>query len=86
MLEQPAREDSMIRILTVLLVLGSVFTTHPVHGADKEEDQKKKTVVAFYEKAVNQKDFEAASRYMGPRYTQHNPMAADGPEGLKGYL
>jgi len=38
------------------------------------------------EKALNQKDFEAASRYLGPRYTQHNPVAADGPEGLKAFI
>jgi predicted SnoaL-like aldol condensation-catalyzing enzyme len=46
----------------------------------------KKTVVEFYNKALNDKDFEAASRYLGPRYTQHNPSAADGPEGLKAFL
>jgi predicted SnoaL-like aldol condensation-catalyzing enzyme len=46
----------------------------------------KKTVVAFYEAAINQKDFDAASAYLGSRYTQHNPGAADGPEGLKAFL
>src|ERR1043165_7121363 len=46
----------------------------------------KKTVVEFYNKALNDKDFEAASRYLGSRYTQHNPVAADGPEGLEGFL
>jgi predicted SnoaL-like aldol condensation-catalyzing enzyme len=46
----------------------------------------KKAVVAFYEAAINQKDFEAASAYLGPRYVQHNPGAADGPEGLKAFL
>lgn len=46
----------------------------------------KKMVVEFYEKAINDKDFEAASQYLGSRYTQHNPLAADGPEGLKGFL
>jgi predicted SnoaL-like aldol condensation-catalyzing enzyme len=46
----------------------------------------KKTVVAFYEAAINRKDFEAASGYLGSRYTQHNPGAADGPEGLKAFL
>jgi predicted SnoaL-like aldol condensation-catalyzing enzyme len=46
----------------------------------------KKTVVAFYEAAINQRDFEAASAYLGPRYVQHNPGAADGPEGLKAFL
>jgi predicted SnoaL-like aldol condensation-catalyzing enzyme len=76
----------MIRVVTVLLALGSVLLTHPTYGADKQEEQNKKTVVEFYEKAINQKDFEAASKYMGPRYTQHNPMAADGPGGLQGFL
>ncbi len=76
----------MIGIVTVLLALGSVLLTHPAYGADKQEEQNKKTVVVFYEKAINQKDFEAASKYMGPRYTQHNPMAADGPSGLQGFL
>jgi predicted SnoaL-like aldol condensation-catalyzing enzyme len=46
----------------------------------------KKTVVAFEEAVLNQKDFDAASKYLGPRYTQHNPNAADGPEGLKGFI
>lgn len=76
----------MIRIMMVLLAVGSVLLTHPVHGADKQAEQNKMTVVEFYEKAINQKDFEAASKYMGQRYKQHNPMAADGPGGLQGYL
>ena len=46
----------------------------------------KKSVVEFYDKAINQKDFEAAATYLGPRYTQHNPGVADGPEGLKAFL
>lgn len=46
----------------------------------------KKTVVDFYEKAINQKNFEAAAAYLGPRYIQHNPTAADGLEGLKAFI
>jgi predicted SnoaL-like aldol condensation-catalyzing enzyme len=84
--EQPAWEESMIRIVILLMVLGSVLLTHPAHGAGKQEEQNKKTVVEFYEKAINQKDFDAASKYMGPRYTQHNPMAANGPGGLKDFI
>lgn len=42
----------------------------------------KQTVCAFYEVALNQRDFAAAAQYMGPTYTQHNPMAEDGPEGF----
>ena len=46
----------------------------------------KKIVVEFYEKALNQKDFEAASKYFGAQYIQHNPMVPDGPQGLKTLL
>jgi predicted SnoaL-like aldol condensation-catalyzing enzyme len=46
----------------------------------------KKTVVAFYDAAINRKDFAAASSYLGAQYKQHNPTAQDGPEGLKGFI
>ncbi len=49
-------------------------------------DANKKIVTSFYEAAINQKDFAAAQKYMGTRYTQHNPNAADGPEGLRKFL
>ncbi len=34
---------------------------------------------------MNEKDFDAASKYLG-KYIQHNPLAEDGPEGLKKFL
>ena len=46
----------------------------------------KQTVVAFYEAALNNKDFDTASRYLGPSYTQHNPHAADGVQGLRDFI
>jgi predicted SnoaL-like aldol condensation-catalyzing enzyme len=51
-----------------------------------QEEANKKIVVDFYDKAINQKDFAAASEYLGDQYIQHNPLAADGPEGLKAFL
>ena len=51
-----------------------------------ELEANKKVVAAFEDAALNQKDFDAASKYLGARYIQHNPNAADGPEGLKGYI
>jgi predicted SnoaL-like aldol condensation-catalyzing enzyme len=51
-----------------------------------QEDLNKETVIAFYDAAINDKDFEAASAYLGDKYIQHNPLAADGPEGLKSFL
>ena len=46
----------------------------------------KKVVLDFYDKALNQKDFDAASKYFGPRYIQHNPGAPDGIEGFKAFI
>ena len=77
----------MLRIVPVLAATMLVLATATVKGADAQQQEiNKKNVVEFYEKALNQKDFEAASRYLGPRYTQHNPAAADGPEGLKAFI
>jgi predicted SnoaL-like aldol condensation-catalyzing enzyme len=77
----------MTRIALVLAATTLVLAMTSVQAADApQQEANKKNVVEFYEKALNQKDFEAASRYLGPRYTQHNPVAADGPEGLKAFI
>ncbi len=52
----------------------------------KLNEESKKTVLEFYDAAINQKNFEAAAKFLGPRYVQHNPRAADGPEGLKIFI
>jgi predicted SnoaL-like aldol condensation-catalyzing enzyme len=46
----------------------------------------RQTVLAFYEKGLNQKDADAALQYVGNRYVQHNPTAADGPEGFRKFI
>jgi len=69
------------------LSLAACLAATPALAADAAQmEANKKAVLEFYEKAINQKDFEAASAYLGPRYVQHNPNAADGPEGLKAFL
>ncbi len=67
-------------------ILAAFFFVHEAALAGTQEENNKKKVLAFYEQAINLKDFEAASQYMGDRYTQHNPMAADGPAGLKDFI
>ena len=76
-----------MRRMTLALVAALALTalTAGAAGAQQQEANKK-IVVDFYDKALNQKDFEAASKYLGSRYTQHNPNAPDGPEGLKTFL
>jgi len=72
------RRSAMLWALVASFVLsGSAF------GESDQQATNKKAVVAFYEAGINRKDFAAASQYLGPRYTQHNPNAADGPEGFK---
>ncbi len=46
----------------------------------------KKAAKEFYDFIVNKKDFQSASQYIGSRYIQHNPLVADGPEGLKEFI
>ena len=76
-----AKETVMNRLVLVLalLVVGALPAL-----ADPEAN--KKAVLEFYDKALNQKDFDAASKYFGPRYIQHNPGAPDGIEGFKAFI
>ncbi|CAB3694239.1 hypothetical protein LMG26690_02274 [Achromobacter animicus] len=52
----------------------------------EQEAANKAAVLAFYEKGLNQKDADAALKYVGDRYVQHNPNAADGPEGFRQFI
>jgi len=65
----------------LIVASGSIWAAGPAFAADLEAN--KKIVVDFYEKGLNQKDYDAAAKYFGPRYIQHNPGAANGPEGFK---
>jgi predicted SnoaL-like aldol condensation-catalyzing enzyme len=50
-------------------------------------DRNKRTVVEFYELSFNDKQPEqAVEKYVGSRYTQHNPQAPDGPEAFIGFV
>lgn len=55
-------------------------------GNTPQEQANIKTVLDLYEAALNKNDFEEASKYLGKRYTQHNPVAEDGPEGLRKFI
>ncbi|SJM30534.1 nuclear transport factor 2 family protein [Mesorhizobium delmotii] len=56
-------------------------------GSDASKLEANKAIVlAFYEAAINRTDFEAASKFLGSRYVQHNPLIADGIEGFKDFL
>ena len=77
-----------MRKIIVALVVGMLAVAAQTAAAhdSKQVEENKAVVLDFYEKGLNQKDFAAASVHFGSRYTQHNPNAADGPEGFKNFL
>ena len=40
----------------------------------------------LYDAAINRRNYEAAAKFLGAHYKQHNPTAHDGAEGLKGFV
>jgi predicted SnoaL-like aldol condensation-catalyzing enzyme len=74
-------------MLIALLAAVALLLARPVLAADTlQMEENKKTVRALYEAVLNKKDFDEASKYLGSKYIQHNPNAADGPDGLKGFI
>jgi predicted SnoaL-like aldol condensation-catalyzing enzyme len=75
--------------LIKVLVLGAAMivasaSAHAEETAHLKEN--KAIVVAFYNKAFNDKDAEAAIAMMGPTYTQHNARIADGKDGFRQFI
>ena len=76
------------------LLLSTFAAVVPVHAAgarapvfaQQDDEAKKRFVIEFYNKSINDKDYDAASKYLGDRYVQHNPTATDGAAGLKGFI
>ncbi|MET4327037.1 putative SnoaL-like aldol condensation-catalyzing enzyme [Bradyrhizobium sp. i1.15.2] len=77
-------------VRSAAIVAASVLTLSLAGGVamagSAQEEANRKTVLAFYEKGLNQKDADAALAYVGDRYVQHNPNAADGPDGFRKFI
>ena len=67
-----------------LLALGLAPAARAADAQQMEAN--KKVVLEFYEQGLNKKDFEAAAKYFGPKYIQHNPGAPDGIEGFRTFV
>jgi predicted SnoaL-like aldol condensation-catalyzing enzyme len=77
----------MTKSAFALVIAAFLLAAPSANAADaRQMEENKKIVLDFYDKAINQKDFTAASKHFGNRYVQHNPLAADGPEGLKAFI
>ena len=84
----PAKCRTSIRLLRtagLAAAASAAFALSAYADADRLE-QNRQAVLEFYELAINQKDYQAAEKFIGPHYIQHNPMAQDGKEGLKNFI
>jgi predicted SnoaL-like aldol condensation-catalyzing enzyme len=71
----------------LILALGlGACALQPRTDTPSEANSELRTVLSFYDKGLNQKDANAALQYIGHEYIQHNPNAADGPEGFRQYV
>ncbi len=69
--------------LIAIPLTGPVFAADCVGEGLSGLEYNKVIVTAFYETAVNAKDpGGAVACYVGDSYTQHNPLAPDGPEAF----
>jgi len=55
----------------------------PAHAADDVREANKRTVLAFYDAALNRSNIDEAAAYFGPHFIQHNPRSKDGIEGFR---
>jgi predicted SnoaL-like aldol condensation-catalyzing enzyme len=76
-----------MNIMRMLLAMAVVLAaTNPVF-AEPVHEKNKQLVRAFYELAFNQhKPTEAAKKYIGEKYVQHNPHVPNGAEAFYGYF
>jgi predicted SnoaL-like aldol condensation-catalyzing enzyme len=49
-------------------------------------ERNKRVVIDYYQTAFNGDPEKAVADHVGPRYIQHNPDAADGPEAFIGFV
>ncbi|NIF24451.1 MULTISPECIES: nuclear transport factor 2 family protein [Pantoea] len=75
----------MKRTLTALLAF-AVLSGSALAAESPAEKQNIQNVVNFYNKGLNEKNFDAARPYLGNDYKQHNPGAQDGIEGFRHFV
>jgi predicted SnoaL-like aldol condensation-catalyzing enzyme len=74
------------RAVLAAVILLALASPAAFAASEAQQEANRKVVLDFYEKGLNQKDADAAIALMGNRYVQHNPNAADGPEGFRKFI
>ena len=73
-------------VLTGSLATLVLFANPVIAEITAAIENNKQTVLEFYNKGVNQKDFTVASAYLDPAFKHHNPVRSGGIEGIKAFL
>ncbi len=82
----------MKKTLLALLATAAIGTSSSMIARAASEngspafEKNKAIVVAFYNKALNEKDINGALAYVGAHYKQHNPTAEDDREGFRKFI
>ena len=81
----------MIRSALAFLMVAAFALIAPAQAQAQMTDaqkmeRNKKNVVEFYNAVLNEKNFDKAATYVGATYIQHNPVGADGLDGIKGFI
>ena len=58
----------------------------PTQAADDVREANKRTVLAFYDAALNRSNIDEAAACFGPHFTNHNPRSKDGIEGFRALM
>lgn len=77
------------KILAIAAIVALAFAAPQARAQTSDAakmERNKKNIVEFYNAVLNEKDFEKASKYVGATYIQHNPIGADGLDGIKGFI
>jgi len=74
----------MLHLILAAVLLAFTPAAYATDAAQTEAN--KMTAFEFYHLAINQKNFDAAAKFLGRRYTRDNPIVADGAQGLKALL
>jgi predicted SnoaL-like aldol condensation-catalyzing enzyme len=68
------------------LIVAALMLAWPAAAETPQEAANKRVAIAFYEAALNQKDWPKTESMIGARYVQHNPRAVDGREGIRAHV
>lgn len=68
-------------------ILAGALVAAAAHAKESTQERNKKVVTDFYEMAFNQhKPTDAAKKYFGNKYIQHNPNVPNGAEAFYRYF